>query len=58
MESVASPILTITAADPTGVSGVQADVNTMMALGCHAVTAVRLVSRNSSMFRHISLRGR
>jgi hydroxymethylpyrimidine/phosphomethylpyrimidine kinase len=49
MESVASPILTITAADPTGVSGVQADVNTMMALGCHAVTAVTCITVQTTL---------
>ena len=49
MESVASPILTITAADPMGVSGVQADVNTMTALGCHAVTAVTSITVQTTL---------
>lgn len=43
------PILTITGADPTGASGVQADVNTMTTLGCHAVTAVTSITVQTTL---------
>ncbi|MBO6217358.1 MAG: bifunctional hydroxymethylpyrimidine kinase/phosphomethylpyrimidine kinase [Prevotella sp.] len=49
MTDVTKPILTITAADPTGESGVQADVNTMSALGCHAVTAVTSITVQTTL---------
>lgn len=49
MTDATRPILTITAADPTGVSGVQADVNTMAALGCHAVTAVTSITVQTTL---------
>ena len=34
------PILTITGSDPAGVSGVQADIRTISALGGYAVSAI------------------
>lgn len=43
------PILTITGADPMGESGVQADVNTMSALGCHALTAVTSITAQTTL---------
>ena len=49
MSDAIRPILTITAADPTGVSGVQADVNTMTALGCHAMTAVTSITVQTTL---------
>ena len=49
MEKVTRPILTITGADPMGETGVQADVNTMSALGCHAMTAVTSITAQTTL---------
>lgn len=43
------PILTITGSDSTGVSGVQADIKTMAALGAHAVTAITSITVQTTL---------
>lgn len=40
MTQQTKPILTITGSDPTGGSGIQADIKTITALGGYAVSAI------------------
>ena len=43
------PILTITGSDPTGGSGIQADIKTIMALGGYAVSAITSVTVQTTL---------
>ena len=43
------PILTITGSDPTGGSGIQADIKTVASLGGHAVTAITSVTVQTTL---------
>ncbi|MFC2455329.1 MAG: bifunctional hydroxymethylpyrimidine kinase/phosphomethylpyrimidine kinase, partial [Segatella salivae] len=42
-------ILTITGSDGTGESGLQADVRTITALGCHAVSAITTITSQNTL---------
>lgn len=42
-------ILTITGSDPTGESGVQADIKTLTALGCAAVSAITCITLQNTL---------
>ena len=44
MTQQTKPILTITGSDPTGGSGIQADIKTITALGGYAVSAITSVT--------------
>ena len=43
------PILTITGSDPTGGSGIEADVKTITALGGHATTAITSITAQTTL---------
>ena len=49
------PILTITGSDPAGVSGVQADIRTISALGGYAVSAITSLTIQNSCSSEFTL---
>ena len=48
------PVLSIAGSDPSGGAGIQADIKTISALGCYAMTAITsLTAQNTTGVRSI-----